>query len=65
MTQEFWVTGMACKVCAGKVETATKNVAGVTAVNVDLAAGKLTVEGNVDPAAILAAVGAIGFQISR
>jgi copper ion binding protein len=44
----FKVTGMSCSGCAANVEKALKSVAGVTAAQVDLKAGKANVE--FDPA---------------
>ncbi len=48
MTQEFAVTGMNCKNCVHHVESATKTVAGVTKVKVDLKKGTLNVQMNDD-----------------
>ena len=64
MKQVFLVTGMACKVCAGKVEQAVAKVAGVTDATVDLAAGTLTVTGEVAADAILTTVRSLGFGIN-
>lgn len=64
MQQVFHVTGMMCKVCAGKVEQAAAKVAGVTGATVDLAAGTLTVDGAASATQILAAVQALGFGIN-
>lgn len=55
---------MKCVHCQASVESAVKAVAGVTAVNVDLAAGTATVSGDFDPAAVTAAVAAAGFRAS-
>ncbi len=38
-SQTFQVTGMTCNHCVGAVTTELKNLAGVTAVEVDLVAG--------------------------
>lgn len=64
MKQVFLVTGMACKVCAGKVEQAAAKVAGVTDATVDLEAGTLTVTGEVPADAILATIQSLGFGIT-
>ena len=64
MEQVFKVSGMACKVCAGKVEQAAAQVAGATKAAVDLAAGTLTVSGSAKAAEIVAAVKALGFGIT-
>ena len=64
MKQIFKVTGMACKVCQGKVEQAVARVAGVTEAEADLATGTLTVVGDVSADIILDTVKALGFGIS-
>ena len=64
MQQVFQVTGMACKVCAGKVEQAAARLPGVTGATVDLAAGTLTVVGTVSAEQVLAAVRTLGFGIT-
>ena len=64
MQQVFRVTGMACKVCAGKVEQTVAKLAGVIEARVDLAAGTLTVVGEASATEILAAVKALGFGIT-
>jgi copper chaperone len=57
MTIDLTVTGMSCGHCKAAVENALKSVAGVRAVNVDLAGGKAHVEGDaVNTDALVAAV---------
>ncbi len=51
---------MTCEHCQARVEAAARQVAGVSAAQVDLAAGTLTVSGG-DPAAIIRAVGEAGY----
>jgi copper chaperone len=45
-TTEYTVKGMTCDHCAGSVTSEIKKIPGVTNVNVDLAAGRVTVEGD-------------------
>lgn len=58
------VTGMSCGHCQNAVKSALEEVPGVTAVEVDLASGLATVEGDADPQALVAAVEAEGYQAS-
>ncbi|WP_394708776.1 heavy metal translocating P-type ATPase [uncultured Desulfobulbus sp.] len=51
---------MTCEHCQARVEEAARQVAGVSAAQVDLAAGTLTVSGG-DPMAIIRAVGEAGY----
>ena len=62
----YSVTGMTCDHCVRAVETEVGSVAGVTAVSVDLGAGRVTVTSDeaVDPAAIRAAVEEAGFELA-
>lgn len=63
-TVVFTVKGMKCVHCQASVESAVKAVAGVTAVNVDLAAGTATVSGDFEPTAVTEAIAAAGFRAS-
>lgn len=65
MTQKFKVDGMACSHCSGRVEATIKSLPGVENVNVDLASGTATVEGNVDPAIVTEAVTAVGYPATK
>lgn len=65
MTQKFKVDGMACSHCSGRVEATIKSLPGVENVNVDLASGTATVEGNVDPAIVTEAVTAAGYPATK
>ena len=65
MTQKFKVEGMACSHCSGRVESTIKALPGVENVTVDLASGTATVEGNVDPFEVSAAVTAAGYPTSK
>lgn len=57
------VTGMTCGGCARAVERAAASVPGVRAARVDLAAGTLTVEGDVAGGAVGAAVRDAGYTV--
>lgn len=65
--ESFIITGMTCSACSGHVEKATAAVPGVTAVNVNLLGGKMTVEQDGRPGLtgqIIAAVTAAGYGAS-
>ena len=53
---------MMCNHCKAHVESALKHVAGVTAVEVDLAAGTARVEGTFDPERIIATIRELGYE---
>lgn len=62
---ELNVIGMTCGHCKSAVESALKSVAGVAAVNVDLAAGKASVTGaHVKLEDLVAAVADEGYSAS-
>ncbi len=62
-TVELVVRGMTCSHCAASVESTLKAQDGVRRVTVDLAAGRAVVTGDsMNPAAIAAAVNALGFE---
>ncbi|MEV0720325.1 cation transporter [Asanoa sp. NPDC050611] len=63
--REFAVAGMTCSSCAAKVDAAVRGVAGVADVDVDVAAGRITITGDVNEAAIAAAVVGAGYRISE
>lgn len=56
------ITGMTCGHCVRSVTGALKAVPGVKAAEVDLESGSAKVEGDPDPAALLAAVAEEGYQ---
>lgn len=56
------IEGMTCGHCQAAVKKALEKVAGVRAADVDLAAGRATVEGTPDLAALIAAVEDEGYQ---
>ena len=60
---ELNVSGMTCGHCKSAVESALKSVSGVSAVSVDLAAGKASVTGeHVSLEALVAAVADEGYS---
>jgi copper chaperone len=61
--QSYTVTGMTCAHCVLSVEECVGEVAGVTAVEVDLATGRLQVSGAFTDAAIAAAVAEAGYEV--
>jgi len=66
-TAQYQVTGMTCGHCEASVREEVGEVAGVTDVQVSSATGSLTVTaaGDVDDAAILAAVTEAGYSAVR
>lgn len=65
-TQTYAVTGMTCGHCVAAVTEEVEGVPGVTGVEVDLTAGRLSVRGDdVDEPAILAAVAEAGYAARR
>ena len=68
-TQTYTVTGMTCGHCVASVTEEVTEVAGVAAVDVDLASGALTVTSDdpaspVDDAAVRAAVEEAGYALA-
>jgi copper chaperone CopZ len=63
-TNEYAVQGMTCSSCATKVGAAVRQVPGVSATDVDLASGTVTVTGpGVERDAVRAAIAAAGYQV--
>jgi copper chaperone CopZ len=61
----YVVQGMTCSHCALSVREEVSEVAGVAAVDVDLASGRLSVSGSgVDPRAVRAAVAEAGYEVA-
>ncbi|WP_328407966.1 heavy-metal-associated domain-containing protein [Nocardia sp. NBC_00403] len=60
------VTGMTCGCCVNSVSKEVGKISGVTAVDVDLATGRVTVDSAapVEPGAIAAAVDKAGYQVT-
>ncbi|MEV0390369.1 cation transporter [Nonomuraea sp. NPDC050643] len=63
----YTVKGMTCGHCVSSVKEEVGEVAGVAGVEVDLAAGLLTVDsaGPIDPAKIVAAVQEAGYEVAN
>jgi copper chaperone CopZ len=61
-TRRYTVTGMTCSHCVLSVREEVSEISGVTAVDVDLASGRLSVEGaGVPDDAVLSAVADAGY----
>jgi copper ion binding protein len=64
-THTYTVAGMTCSHCVASVREEVGEVAGVTAVEVELASGRLAVTGEaVDEAAIREAVAEAGYEVT-
>jgi copper chaperone len=65
-TATYTVTGMTCGHCVSAVTEEVSQVSGVTAVDVDLGSGGLTVTSDaaVDEAAVRAAVEEAGYEVA-
>jgi copper chaperone CopZ len=66
-TKTYSVTGMTCAHCVASVDSEVRLVPGVTDVQVDLAAGAVTVRSDrpLDDDAVVAAVDEAGYQVAR
>ncbi|MET9338864.1 heavy-metal-associated domain-containing protein [Nonomuraea sp. NPDC003727] len=64
-TSTFVVSGMTCGHCVGTVKSEVGKVSGVSAVDVELASGKVTVtaDGPVDEARVREAVEEAGYEL--
>lgn len=64
-TSTFHVQGMTCGHCVSSVQSEVSTVEGVTAVDVDLATGQVTVTSDtpIDAGAVTAAVEQAGYQV--
>ena len=60
---EYTVQGMTCTHCVLSVTEEVSEVTGVQDVDVDLASGRLVVRGDVDDAAVRAAVADAGYEV--
>jgi copper chaperone len=60
----YTVTGMTCDHCVLSVSEEVGEVAGIHAVDVDLSSGRLTVQGDIDDAAIETAVAEAGYEVA-
>ena len=65
-TSTYTVTGMTCGHCVSSVREEVSELPGVTAVEVDLPTGRLTITSDapVDPAAVAEAVTEAGYALS-
>lgn len=63
-TATYTVVGMTCNGCVNKVTNAVTEVAGVEDVDVDVSNGTLEVVGQVDDAAVRAAVAQVGYKVA-
>ena len=64
-TREYTVEGMTCSHCVLSVREEVSEVEGVSAVDVDLASGRLAVTGNgVDDGAVHEAVADAGYEVA-
>ena len=64
-TRDYTVQGMTCSHCVLSVREEVSEVSGVSAVDVDLATGRLTVRGrDIDDGAVRAAVTEAGYEIA-
>ena len=61
----FKIDGMMCNHCRANVEKTLRSFSGVIDVEVDLIAGKATIEGVVDDQAIVDAIRAIGYEAKK
>ncbi|MDQ2649208.1 MAG: heavy-metal-associated domain-containing protein [Actinomycetota bacterium] len=62
MERTYAITGMTCSHCVAAVTKELEAVAGVDAVDVSLDRGAATVVGDVDDAAVVAAVAEAGYE---
>ena len=62
-TAVYTVEGMSCGHCVNSVTEEVGAVAGITDVKVDLESKKVTVKGEVDDAAVRAAIDEAGYEV--
>lgn len=62
---ELKVQGMTCEGCAGAVRRSVGHAAPAAKVAVDLASGLVTVDGEADEAAVIAAIEKAGYAVTR
>jgi copper chaperone len=64
-TRDYTVEGMTCSHCVLSVREEVSEVPGVSAVNVDLASGRMTITGSdLDDGAVRAAVAEAGYEVA-
>lgn len=59
------VQGMTCEGCANAVRRSVARVAPDARVAIDLASGRVTVDGRADEAAVIAAIEKAGYDVAR
>ena len=59
--QKYKITGMSCAACSARVEKAVSKVPGVNSCSVSLLTNSMGVDGDAEPAAVIAAVQAAGY----
>ena len=64
MSTTHAVSGMSCTGCESNVESAVSELPGCTGVEADHEAGTVTVDGNVDEAALREAIEDSGYELS-
>jgi len=57
----FYVTGMKCNGCIANAKKALAGVPGYDDIDVNLAEGTAVVKGDVDPQAVIQALGGVGY----
>jgi copper ion binding protein len=62
-TRNYTVHGMTCNHCVLSVTEEVGEVTGVQDIGIDLASGRLVVRGDVDDAAVRAAVAEAGYEV--
>ncbi|MFJ9536948.1 heavy-metal-associated domain-containing protein [Streptomyces sp. NPDC101225] len=64
--KQYLVTGMSCQHCAASITEEVSQVPGVAEVNVDIAAGSVSVDGtDLDDARLRAAIVEAGYEVAR
>lgn len=65
-TTEYQVTGMSCGHCEAAIRTEVSQIPGVNGIEVSAATGRLavTADGQIDDAAVMAAVDEAGYQVT-
>jgi Zn2+/Cd2+-exporting ATPase len=62
--QIYHVSGMDCTSCAQTVETGVRNLPGVDSCSINFTSEKLRIHGDVDPAAVIERVEALGYGVT-
>ena len=65
MSQTLAVSGMSCTGCESNVESAVSELPGCTGVEADHEAGTVTVDGEVDEAALQEAIEDSGYELTE